>query len=275
MNFKLRAMDIIVSLSFRRVLLLSVLLCLCACASGKDDDEDSGLDSFSYNACDELGTGETPKLIGGELCIAGNSPVLKVVVSNSLGESRHCTGTAIDERHAITSARCVDGMSKLFLDSGVSYVKVSKVMKHPDYKFKNGEPNEFNLAVLEAGGKLKLRTLPILASRRAVSGEEGLVAGYGVAEDHVTGLFRTGNSFVTGISEDFIRIHHAGRGSDPTAGDFGGPLFLNHNGTFGVAGILVGTSKLVPDNGVHTYLNLENPELRSWIISKVEDTAVL
>lgn len=263
------------SLKTKSLILCSLALSLSLVACGVKKDDNTGNDNFTYNACNEIGA----KIFGGEECKSERTAVVRIEGYYRDGSSLSCTGSIISSRAVLTAAHClVDDPVVLVVTVDGQTFRTADYVIHPGvvYDLFNTVSVFNDVGLVFVSSNLPLAPIPMLISRNVSTGEEGLIAGYGLTENQDLGKLLAGNVIVDRVSSNHIFTAYTGDNSNPCVGDSGGPLLINDGGVFTIAGtVSSGTPETDCNVGdVTLYANLANPEIYSFILDYVPDAAV-
>lgn len=228
-----------------------------------------------------------PKIVNGNTCGPDRSSVVSLAYRSSGGglHSQFCSGVVIGDHTVLTAGHCLTdahgrstSSSTLFVVDGTgANFTVADVNVHPafkDYLARTGDfsnaPND--VAVVMTDASLGVPAMPILVSRVANSGEEGIVAGFGSTGSggaaDVQGTLQAGKVTVVDQDSTFIRTIYNGDNSNSCFGDSGGPLLLIEQNAFAVAGVVSqGTKSHCEVGDVTTYPNLSQSSNTSFLES--------
>ncbi len=259
------------------VLLLLILGFGASCSGGGDDSGEDDA-AFTMDACGSIGL----KIINGDACTPGGtgngSPIVRISIEDGFGDNSLCSGTAISSTAVLTAAHCfINGVSSIQVDTVLGSVDASSVVVHPNFS-SNGVDLFNDVAVVFTAEALNVSTFPILTSRQAVVGEEGVVAGFGETENDDFGFIQAGNAFVSGVSENHVFLEFDGSGSNPCQGDSGGPILLEQGSSgLAIAGVVSTGNPNVQNCGpgdVTLFAATANDTINDFILSVVPTAGV-
>ena len=261
----------------------TLLLCsflLTACGGGSDDEQGTTTNLSNSNACNAVGLKAVGlkavglKIINGTACSASeqnSSPIVRLTITyQNQSQPGLCTGTAIEPRTILTAAHCVENVFSIDVASTSTTTSVIGLGVHPNYSTQTS--SVFNdIAILITENDLRVPVYPLLASRRAITGEPAVIAGFGNDSSMNNGFFQAGNLIVDQVTDNHIITNFNGDTTNPCTGDSGGPILLDQNGSKAIAGVVsfgtnVGNNECGPGDSTF-YTSVESSEIVNYIIS--------
>lgn len=207
------------------------------------------------------------RIINGDSCFQGNSAVVELELfdpsNNYVGS---CSGTVIASRTIITAAHCLEGVTKVNIYTGVSSHVSSKVSAHSS--FSNSEKNDVGVVV--SSTDILTKKIKVLSSS-LFAGETVVIAGFGLDESDNYGSLKAARNTINSFTTGAISITYDGGSEGNTCfGDSGGPLLVQRNGTWFLAGV---TSNGVREDcgvgDISNFANLLDTSNRNFINSVV------
>ncbi|KAK7592922.1 hypothetical protein V9T40_007674 [Parthenolecanium corni] len=240
------------------------------------------------------------RIVGGDLAEQNEFPWM---VALSRKGKFYCGATLITQRHLLTAAHCVEGISAKEIKATLGefnrahknstqkiVVRVKKIIRHPEFQisdFKN------DIAILKLDGQIP-SDLPHIQSaclpnseHRNYTGIKAVVAGWGRTDESkapsnelrkvqvpILSLedCRQNSGYVSSRITDNMMCagYHEGQ-KDSCQGDSGGPLQINgsHPGTMEVIGIVSWGRGCARPNFPGVYTRIES--YMSWVNSNIED----
>ena len=156
----------------------------------------------------------------------------KLDALDSGGRRQIAAATLISDKHALTAAHVVDGVTDIVLTTGSTKHRIETAYIHPEWAERLGR---HDIAVLRSEEPFGLTFYPPLSAGEESVGEMVSICGYGVHGKLSTGYtdsdgrLRAGTNTIERIEGSLI-VCLARRGSSPlefciSPGDSGGPLF--------------------------------------------------
>lgn len=204
------------------------------------------------------------RIINGRRAVVGQFPW--VVYIRQAGGWDSCTGTLITDRYVLTAAHCVPdhgdpwdmavhvgqecGITRTW--SRVEPIKVSKVIRHPEYMGVSGTGYDIALLQLEKPkfGTSRSNIMPVCLTNKTSSFDNYIISGWGLVND---GLVRVSNGCLNEADVNVLDpseckrygnafkrtdlIMCAGGESNICKGDSGGPLMSRSEGRVIQSGI--------------------------------------
>lgn len=261
-------------------LLLSLTTLISCSSGGNDDDGDSG-DSLSRNACSTIGL--STRIITGSECSENNSPVVEILLFQDDGRGAICSGTMLTSRTVLTAAHCFfERPNRVVVTAAGISVDGTTVNVHPDVRVDEANKAVFNdVAIITLASDVTLPTLPIVASRSVVAGDEIAIYGYGQTEEEsdsnsTSGRLRSGEMKVTEVNANFVDALFTGEGSNTCSGDSGGPAIIEVNGQPGIAAVT--SSGAIVDCGagdLSRFANVQGASILDFITRIVPNVGVI
>lgn len=214
-------------------------------------------------ACSALASAQNPWIIGGEEVAAGTYPWVARLTFESNGFSYACSGVLVASNRILTAAHCVqDDFGNLNEAStysihigGVSLtdgteVGASQLIVHPSYDpVPVGTDLKNDIAIIVLDAEVSLTPIAIPAYDVPI-GVLAKAIGWGVIDITGTTTNKLRHADVTTIAQDncvtgpdyneFCANGSATTGQGTCAGDSGGPLAINTEGTWLLFGITQG-----------------------------------
>jgi secreted trypsin-like serine protease len=272
-------------------LLLGLNLVACGGSGGSDDN--SGDDSSNLNACTELGftARSQSRIIGGQECnLDQNSPIVRIAVLVNDDDRTLalpiCTGAMLTADIVLTAAHCllapelqdltVVGFGILAGSAeALQYVNGSETPIYPGYFAEENQSNSRlvgDLGLIRLEREISARTLPLLNTRSPVAGETGLIYGFGVesldSESQLQDFLdlKAGTIQIQDVTSNHIFVRYSGDGANVCFGDSGGPILLETEQGYAIAGVVSqGSDQDCSKGDVTTYTNLVGTAEGDWI----------
>lgn len=272
-----------------KVLLSSLVLALfcSACTDSPDPEPET-------TACGVLGLEERSangRIINGTECGRTNSPVVQLTILPENGGVAICSGTMITQQHVLTAAHCfIDDQRDEnnnpitnFLSASVQVqgrdIPVAQVAIHPDVDI-NPLPPQNDVAIAILASPVSVPTLPLVASRGIQPGDIFSIFGFGLDEDNVTGILRSGQMRILSINSQFFSAAFDRSASNICSGDSGGPAvsqFTNSQGNLvtGIIGINSFVTIPCEVDGTGSFENVQGNSIFNFITSVVPNVGVI
>jgi hypothetical protein len=249
-------------------LILAVLITACGGGGG----EGTG----SSNACGDLNV----KVFGGDQCNFSRSPVVSIVGFSESGVPiAVCSATMVTLNDALTAAHCAGitaapGGAGVFADG--QFFGILGGRNHPKYNGSATSP--YDVAMITIDGVLDIGPVPLLLSDPIAVGEQITIFGYGKNEDFIgipqASDFRAGYMELSVVNPFQFAAFFDTTGSAICQGDSGGPATQTINGVTGVVGVTSFTVRGCQEGSASGFVNVQNPEIFSFIRSYAPDVAI-
>jgi len=257
--------------------LLALIVCFgIGCSDSGDDNSGSDGGSPSNNACSDLNL--PTKIINGTPCgNLLNSPVVRLVLIDPLGQQSVCSGSMITKKVVLTAGHCfLFSPTRVLVIYGNSLatgtaVEAESWNVHPGF---TGSDNVvFNdVAVVRLPQDLPLPTLPILISSSVEPGDIISIFGYGTDENGNIDFenLESGQMRVAAVTSAHIRADFNGEGSNTCQGDSGGPATFVINGVTHIVGLTSsGTIVECLEGDNSFFANIQNSSILAFLQNNV------
>jgi secreted trypsin-like serine protease len=229
------------------------------------------------SACTALGqasvSGSTA-IVNGVECSTANSPVVLLNMKDSTGlQLGSCSGTVVAPRGILTAAHCLPATTasiKVFLGTGPELVAAS-FAGHPSWREANN--TALDVGVVLMPDDIGRTPVPLLLSRDARVGENATLAGWGKDQALITATLRAGIATITAVSSLVLQTSFSANFSSVCQGDSGGPILLSEGGVWSVGGVISANSTLGCSFGDNFYANIRNPDISSFVLTRVPNAA--
>lgn len=223
----------------------------------------------TIDVCGAIGTAPPTirTIINGQSCSPGASSVVSLRIVEADGEMESlCSGIAIATDAVLTAAHCLPDGAQISVVAGSRTLAVTST--HPVASFSEEDEASLDIGVVRTAGPIGQPIMPILTSRDAVPGEEGVVAGYGLDNLGGDSALKAGTMVVARVNANFIIANFSGMGSNTCSGDSGGPLLLQQGGQWVIAGVTSGGTggESCQNAGTSDFANLRNGEAIALVV---------
>ena len=257
--------------------------------NGDDTPDNDGNDALpQLSACQvstQIDFSSTPqsrddnlfaRIISGDSCTVGGSGVVRLRLVGSQGRQFLCSGTVVSNRVVLTAAHCLDDVSssesiiRADVFAGGGTFSTTNLAFHPNF---DGPDEANDVGVIVTNSNLPTNGYSIIRSSSSLRLNEDLViAGYGLDENNRSGILRAGYNTISSFNSRSISLRFFDTNGDTNtcSGDSGGPLFVQRDNTWVLAGIT--SNGVRADCGVgdvSNFANLLDSSNRSFINSIV------
>jgi Trypsin len=228
------------------------------------------------NACSVAGDNSaiSARIVGGSQCSIGNSPVVYISLRDNRGNSAGaCTGTVVrradqsESNTVIFAAHCAEGVSSLTIATPNGNMSTNNIYSYPRWN-SSGIIENGDVAVAKFSQTIPTRSVLLLDSNNFQLGETGVIAGYGQDQngDAYANRLKAGDVTIGDITSGGISIFYQGNGANTCFGDSGGPLFVERNGQWVLAGVTSnGESSNCGVGDRSNFANITESSVKSWI----------
>ena len=190
--------------------ILLILLSLASCGGGSGEGLESSDPTNAVTRC--LGStersteqGSNSRIINGELCTNGDSPIVEVLLVEDSGAGGLCSGTVIAANKVLTAAHCFLELdvADTFIRTQAGIFVAESTVVHPQAQI---TPSAiFNdVAVITTAQNLNLPAVPLYVSQEIQPGQTIGITGFGITENDVVGELNGGLMLVTSVSPNHI-----------------------------------------------------------------------
>jgi hypothetical protein len=228
------------------------------------------------NACSDLNV----KVFGGDQCDYSRSPVVAIVGFSATGVPiSNCSATMVTTNDALTAAHCAQvtaspGGAGVFADG--QFFRIIGGRNHPKYNGSVTSP--YDVAMITIEGVLDIGPVPLLLSDPIAVGEKITIFGYGKNEDSAAipqaSDFRAGYMELSVVDSRQFAAFFDTTGSAICQGDSGGPATQTVDGVTSIVGVTSFTFRGCQDGSASGFVNVQNPEISSFIRGYSPDVAV-
>ncbi len=195
-------------------------------------------------ACNILSAGASKshqRLVHGTLCEQDNIPVVRIRTTFEDGSRKYCTATFIGRNVLLSAAHCLKS------DAGEARTFEAELAK--GYVSLGGFviPDDFDPEVIDETNDIALLFfrkaqdypyLNITTEAQPIVGETAIIAGFGKEEyERAVLSLKAGEAAIYRATDSGIYTFFTGAGSNTCRGDSGGPLLIEREGSWVIAGV--------------------------------------
>lgn len=247
----------------RGVLIALVLLLVTGCGSSSVENSDLNL-----------------RIINGRELPDQIHQFVEVRMIAALGGISYCSGTVIGTDTVLTAAHCVEHASKGQIITNTESIEIESFVMHPGYTKDLENGILFNdVAIIKTTQEINRPALGLVLSHSPESNQQISIYGYGVDQNRMSRILRTGEMPVIGLSENHIFASYINNGSNVCYGDSGGPALFSfidevtNEFRIGIVGITsTGTKPDCSIGAVAFFTNLQNPATIEFILAYAPQT---